>query len=117
MAESSSPNHPTIPPGRAKAFDDAVWFYAEWWDAEPQVSLDLEPVSISAATQAVLPFTDPLPENVFERLFSYLHAEHTVLKAELDADPTYATAARCFLKLIEIRRGEIQRRQEQPADQ
>jgi hypothetical protein len=68
MAESSSTDHPT-PPGRAKAFDDAVRFYAEWWGGEPQVSLDLEPVSISAATQAVLPFTDPLPENVFERLF------------------------------------------------
>jgi len=115
MAESSFPDHPTIPPGRARAFDDAVWIYAEWWGDEPQVSLDLELVSISAASQAVLPFTDPLPESVFERLFSYLHAEHSALKAELDADPTYATAARCFFKLIETRRGEIQRRQEHPA--
>src|SRR5262245_4334121 len=115
MAESSFPDHPTIPPGRAQAFHDAVLYYAEWWGDEPQVSLDREPVSISAASQAVLPFTDPLPESVFERLFSYLHAEHTALKAELDADPTYATAARCFLKLIEIRKAEIQRRQRQPA--
>jgi hypothetical protein len=112
MDDSSSPEHPTIPPGRAKAFHDAVRFYAEWRGDEPHVSLDLEPVLISAATQTVLPFRDPLPESVFERLFSYLHAEQTTLRAELDADPTYATAARCFLKLIEIRKAEIKRREE-----
>ena len=51
-------------------------------------------------------------EDVFEKLFSYLHAEHTVLRVELDTDPTYATAARCFLKLIEHRKAENQRREE-----
>jgi hypothetical protein len=117
MAEPSFPDHPTIPPGRAKAFHDAVWFYAEWWgESEPHVSLDLEPVLISTACEAVLPFRDPLPESVFERLFSFLHAEHTTLKRELDADPSYATAARCFLKLIETRRVEIQRREDQRHD-
>jgi hypothetical protein len=51
----------------------------------------------SAVCKAALPFNDPLPEDVFEKLFTHLHAEHTALKGELDADPTYATAARCFL--------------------
>src|SRR6478736_4375077 len=107
MAEPSPLDHPTIPPGRAQAFHDAIRFYPEWWgETEPHVSLDLEPVSLNTACEAVLPFRDPLPENVFEKLFSYLHAEHTTLKGELDADPTYATAARCFLKLIEIRKVE-----------
>jgi hypothetical protein len=41
-----------------------------------------------------------------------LHAEHTILREELDADPTYTTAARCFLKLIEHRKSEYQRREE-----
>ena len=112
-----APDHPTIPPGRAKAFRDAIWLYAEWWrEPEPHVSLDVEPVLISTACEAVLPFNDPLPESVFEKLFSFLHAEHTVLKGELDRDPTYATAARCFLKLIEHRKVEIQRREEQRHD-
>ena len=85
-------------------------------ESEPHVSLDLEPVLISTACEAVLPFRDPLPESVFERLFSLLHAEHTTLKQELDADPTYGTAARCFLKLIETRKAEIQRREDQRHD-
>lgn len=117
MDQPSSPEHPTIPPGRAEAFREAVWRYADWWgEPEPEVSLDLKPVLISTAGEAVLPFSDPLPESVFEKLFSFLHAEHTVLKGELDTTPTYATAARCFLKLIESRRGEFERRKERHHD-
>ena len=105
--------HPTIPPGRAAAFREAVRHYTNWrGEAEPEVSLDLKPALISTVCEAVLSFSDPLPEDVFEKLFSYLHAEHTVLRVELDADPTYATAARCFLKLIEHRKAENQRREE-----
>jgi hypothetical protein len=33
---------------------------------------------------------------------------HRQLKWELSADPTYATAARCFLELIEARREKIE---------
>ena len=72
----TSPQLPTIRrsrQGRAKAFRDAIWLYAEWWrEPEPHVSLDLEPVLISTACEAVLPFNDPLPESVFEKLFSFL---------------------------------------------
>src|SRR5437773_2505020 len=96
--------HPTIPPAHAEGFRDAVWRYSDWRaEPEPEVHLHLKPVSISTVCRDVLPFNDPLPEDVFEKLFSYLHAEHTILKGELDTDPTYATAARCFLKLIEHR--------------
>ena len=116
MVEPSS-SHPTIPPARAEAFRDAVWRYSHWLaEPEPEVSLDLKPVSISTICRDVLPFADPLPEDVFEKLFSHLHAEHTILREELDADPTYTTAARCFLKLIEHRKVEIQRREEQRHD-
>jgi hypothetical protein len=48
---------------------------------------------ISTVCEAVLPFSDPLPESVFLKLFAFLHMEHTVLKGELDADPSYSTAA------------------------
>jgi hypothetical protein len=102
--------HPTIPPGRAEAFRDAVWRYSDWWaEPEPEVVLDQKPVVISTVCEAVLPFNDPLPESVFEKLFSFLHMEHAVLKGELDADPSYSTAARCFLKLIEHRKAEYRR--------
>jgi hypothetical protein len=46
------------------------------------------------------------------KLFFELHMEHSVLKRELDAEPTYGTAARCFLKLIEHRKAGYQQRQE-----
>ena len=112
MVEPSS-SHLSIPPTHAEAFRDALWRYSHWLaEPEPEVSLDLKRVSISTVCRDVLPFDDPLPEDVFERLFSHLHAEHTILKEELDADPTYATAARCFLKLIEHRKSEYQRREE-----
>jgi hypothetical protein len=89
-----------------------VWRYSDWRaEPEPEVSLDLKPVSISAVCRDVLPFNDPLPEDLFEKLFFHLHAEHTILKRELDS-PTYATAARCFLELIEHRKAEYQRREE-----
>ena len=101
--------HPTIPPAYAQAFRDAVWCYSHWRnDREPEVILDLQPVSISAVCRDVLPFNDPLPEDVFEKLFSELHMEHSVLKGELDV----GTAARCFLKLIEHRKTEYRQSQE-----
>jgi hypothetical protein len=110
MVDLSS-EHPTIPPGRAEAFREAVWRYSDWWaEPEPEVRLDQKPVLISTVCEAVLSFSDALPEGVFEKLFSFLHMENTVLKGELDADPTYATAARCFLKLIEHRKAEYRRR-------
>jgi hypothetical protein len=50
MAEPSFPDHPTIPPGRAKAFHDAVWFYAEWWgESEPHVLPQSSPASRATA--------------------------------------------------------------------
>jgi hypothetical protein len=109
MVDLSS-EHPTIPPGRADAFRNAVWRYSDWRaEPEPEVILDQKPVVISTVCEAVLPFSDPLPESVFEKLFSFLHMEHTVLKGELDADPSYSTAARCFLKLIEHRKSGLRR--------
>jgi hypothetical protein len=64
------------------------------------VILDLKPVLISTVSRDVLAFNDPLPADVFEKLFSELLTEHAVLRGELDADPTYGTAARCFLKWV-----------------
>ena len=108
-----SPVHPTIPPAYAQAFRDAVWRYSRWTgEAEPEVILDLKPVSISSLCKYVLPFNDPLPEDVFQKLFSELLNEYVVLKGEHDTDPTYGTAAHCFLKLIEHHKRDHSRRGE-----
>ena len=44
--------------------------------------LDLKPVSIITVCKEVLPFNDPLPEDVFQKLFSKLLIEYA--KGELD---------------------------------
>jgi hypothetical protein len=49
-------------------------------------------------------FTDRLPERVFLKLRSYVHDyPDDILWADLAADPSYATAARCLRKMIERR--------------
>jgi hypothetical protein len=86
-----------LPPFTTRNRISAVWRYSHWsGERKPEVILDLKPVLISTVCKNVLPFDDPLPEDVFEKLFSELHMEHTVLEGELDADPTYGTAACCF---------------------
>jgi hypothetical protein len=53
----------------------------------------------------VATITDPLPEDVFNALYVLaLDDTHRPLKEELRADRTYATAARCFLELIEAKK-------------
>jgi hypothetical protein len=78
----------------------------------PEVILDLKPVSISSVCKYVLPFNNPLPEDVFQKLFCELLIEYVVPKGELDTDPTYGTAAHCFLKLIEHHKRDHHGREE-----
>jgi hypothetical protein len=53
-------------------------------------------------------FTDPLPDDVFNALYVLaIDDAHSNLKEQLYADPTYATANRCFLELIEAKKERI----------
>ena len=93
----------SIPPRLAKEFFEAVREYLRWHlgDPEPSMTVDRYLVRISFVCGRVDNFTDALPDEVFYALCFLMDGAHTRLKNELRADRTYATAARCFLELIE----------------
>jgi hypothetical protein len=80
-------------------------------DPEPSVAIGRNIASISAVCGLVDTFVDPLPENIFGKLYFQMDNTDTQrrLKEKLGADRTYAGAARCLLKLIEDRRAAHER--------
>jgi hypothetical protein len=95
-----------IPLDFAEAFADAVLDYEIWSPGYPGREIRIGPryYSVIEVCGFVDQFTDRLPERVFLKLRSYTH-DHPdgVLWADLAADPSYATAARCLRKMIERR--------------
>jgi hypothetical protein len=88
-------------------FRAAVWAYADWNPAlpEPEVSLGERNYAVSAVCGLVVDFQDRLAEDVFDRLMSYLREiRYTLLRQKLLAEPSYAAAGHCFLRLIEDRK-------------
>jgi hypothetical protein len=94
-----------IPPDLTKAFADAVFAFGVW---SPEHNGRVIPIhrrgfySISSVCDFVDRFTAPLPKRALQRLRSYMqgHPDDDQLKAELDADCSYATGARCLRKMI-----------------
>jgi len=60
-------------------------------------------------------FTDPLPDEVFDAVDFLLIDRHR--KAELRANRTYATAARCFLEAIEDKKRKYSENEERGPEQ
>jgi hypothetical protein len=90
----------------AEAFADAVLVYEIWSPEYPGREIRIGPryYSIIEVCGFVDQFTDRLPERVFLKLRTYVH-DHPegILWADLAADSSYATAARCLRKMIERR--------------
>jgi hypothetical protein len=96
-----------VPDRLREAFRAAVWAYADWNPAlpEPEVSLGDRNYALSAVCGLVGDFQDRLAEDVFDRLMSYLREiRYTLLRQKLVAEPSYAAAGHCFLRLIEDRK-------------
>jgi hypothetical protein len=95
-------------PDRLRAvFRAAVWAYADWNPAlpEPDVALGDRNYALSAVCLLMGEFHDRLAEDVFDRLMSYLReVRYTLLRQKLVAEPCYAAAGHCFLRLIEDRK-------------
>jgi hypothetical protein len=97
-----------IPPHLAKAFADAVFAFAVW---SPKQNGRVIPIkrrgfyTIDSVCNFVGRFTDPLPKLVIQKLHSYMrgHPDDDQLKAEFDADCSYAAGARCLRKMMERR--------------
>jgi hypothetical protein len=72
-------------------------------------------VRISLVCGHVDGFTDPLPGDVFDAMDFLLIDRRQ--RAELHANPTYDTAARCFLEAIEDKKREYSGNEERDPEQ
>jgi hypothetical protein len=110
MTEQPEP----IPPNYSEAFDRAVRRYSDWSRDSPElgVTIDGKKFSMSTVCDFVSKYDDPLPDDIFRCLHSYMSAEHRDLKERLGRTPTYSTAAYCLRKLIEDRKAGYERLQQ-----
>jgi hypothetical protein len=96
----------SILPDLAKAFSDAVFAFGVWSSEQNGRVIPIKRrgfYSINSVCDFVHRFTAPLPKLVLQTLRSYMqnHPDDDKLKAELDADCSYATGARCLRKMME----------------
>jgi hypothetical protein len=55
-------------------------------------------------------FEDRMPDDVFEKLMTYMRdIRYTLLRQKIAAEQSYTAGARCFLRLIEDRKRECLR--------
>jgi hypothetical protein len=106
----SSPD--PIPGELRAAFRSAVWLYSGWMPslAEPEVRFRSELHAMSAVCRLVDRFGDPLPDDVFDKLMTYMRdIRYTLLRQKIVADQSYRAGARCFSRLIEDRKQQCLR--------
>jgi len=102
-----------IPSDFAEAFAYAVLVYEIWAPEEPGrlIRIGSRNYSIIEVCRFVDQFTDRLPERVYLKLRSYMHDDPDAkLKADLAADPSYATAVRCLRGMMERRTEDYKQR-------
>jgi len=93
----------SISPRLAAEFFEAAREYIRWnFGNSERNAVDRFLVRISLVCGRVNGYTDPLPDDVFAAVEFLLNDRQR--KAELHANPTYDTAARCFLEAIEERK-------------
>jgi hypothetical protein len=101
-----------IPIEWADGFHLAVARFRSWRPPEPEteISISRRPYSMSMVCDYAMKFKDALPQPVFDGLAaSYIKGQDAELRQALDADPSYATAASCLLKLIAYRNADYER--------
>ena len=106
-----------LPLDYRSAFCEGVMrFRDEWNPAAPEFRLDIsgKPFTLSDLCGLVVGLGGHLPTNVLNRLLSEMHnARYTRLKVELANDPSYSTAARCLLRLMNDSRAALHRLDEE----
>jgi len=95
-----------IPKGLCDAFWGAIGQYSDWCrgQAEPDVSLDGRPFSISAVCDFVSRFNDPMPAFRWQLLAGLMRGGD-----ELPNDQSYGSAARLLGRLIVERKAQFDR--------
>ena len=94
------------------AFHSAVWLYSDWMPSlpEPEVRFGIELRTMSAVCGLLDGCNDRLPDDVFEKLMSYMRdIRYTLLRQKIVAERSYTAGARCFLRLIDDRKRQCLR--------
>jgi len=105
---------PSISRTLADEFFEAVREYVRLAFSRPERPLTFDRyIQLSLVCGRVGSFSDLLPDDVFNALYVLaIDDTHRPRKEELSAYPTYATAARCFLELIEAKKQKIEKSNE-----
>jgi hypothetical protein len=106
----SSPD--SIPDDLRAAFRSAVQLYSDWMPSlpEPKARFGRELHAMSAVCGLLDGVNDRLPDDLFEKLMSYMRdVRYTLLRQKIIGDRSYRAAARCFLRLIEDRKRQCLR--------
>jgi hypothetical protein len=95
----------------ADAFTDALLAYGDLSPGQPEreISIGQTKFSMIAVCGLFDQFADELPQQVFDKLRSYMDSvSHSDLIVELAVNCSYATGARCLRRWIELRKAEYQ---------
>jgi hypothetical protein len=96
-----------IPDDLGAAFRTAVWLYSDWIPSLPELEVQFGSKlhTMSAVCGLLDSFNDRLPDDVFDKLMSYMRdIRYTFLRQRIVAEQSYRAGARCFLRLIEDRK-------------
>jgi hypothetical protein len=94
-----------IPSDLREVFLETIRLYDDWKFGGPEPLLSfrkLRQISISGVCELVLSYrNEPLPANLHHMLRNLIGETRAKLEPELAEDPSYATGAKCLLKLID----------------
>jgi|SRR5271155_5748839 len=104
-----------IPRYLSNAFREVLGHFESWSPSAPEITVRINGRhhSMSEVCALMDTFRDELPQVVFDKLWSYIHLEHVRLREKVGADPTYEMGGYCLLKLIEERKADHKRREEE----
>ena len=95
-------------PDLSKEFGQAVLVFEDWSPGHEgrQYLIEQKYLSIVELCRMVEKFSGDLPERVFDKLHWYMmyDSSRDDLRAQLNADPSYVTGARCLREMIERRK-------------
>ncbi len=96
------------------AFHQVVGLFPDWSAALPEfkVCLGGKPNSMSAVCIFASAISEPLPDEILQKLRSNMDADDRDLKEQIMRDQSYGSAAGCMLKLIARRKAYDERLEE-----
>lgn len=101
-----------MPSHLIEAFHQVVRFFSDWRPPEPEREVRIEGnfYTMTEVCGLLSTCSVGLPAEIFDRLYSvYMDARHSHLREKLGAERSYATGAYCLCKLIDDRKAEYRR--------